>query len=234
VVGFYPFVSRLLPDQPEYVASLAYLVDPAEFWTAYPPATVTQKCPAYTPHVATWPAAGGRTHGCMWNGPAWPHATSITLDVLAVALRQYSQTFVSPDHFWHMLDRYTHLQYENGDLARPMVTEYYDGLSGAPDPTGCPDYFHSTYCDLVVRHVVGLQPANSDRVVIDPIPGSLKRFSLRGVRYRGHELDIVYNSAGRGPKGGLRVWVDGRQVIHQAGPYSRVEFDLPAVRRVRE
>jgi len=97
--------------------------------------------------VATWPAAGGKTHGCMWNGPAWPHATCIILDILATALREYDQRYVTPEHFWHMLDRYTHLQYENDDLNRPLVTEYYDGQSGSPDPTGCPDYFHSTYCD---------------------------------------------------------------------------------------
>ncbi len=234
VVGFYPFMSRLLPNQPEYVGTLAYLVDSAEFWTAYPPATVTQKCPAYTPHVATWPAAGGKTHGCMWNGPAWPHATSVILDVMAVALREYSQPYVKPEHFWHMLDRYTHLQYENGDLSRPMVTEYYDGQSGSPDPTGCPDYFHSTYCDLVIRHVVGLQPANSDRVVIDPIPGPLKRFSFRGLRYRGHELDIVYNSLEAGSEGGLTAWVDGRRVAHRAGALGRVEFDLTDVRSARK
>lgn len=231
VVGFYPFMSRLLPDQPEYIASLAYLVDPAEFWTAYPPATVTQKCPAYTPHVATWPAAGGKTHGCMWNGPAWPHAASVILDVMAIAIREYRQAFVTPEQFWHVLDRYTHLQYENGDLSRPMVTEYYDGQSGSPDPTGCPDYFHSTYCDLVIRHVVGLQPSNAGRVVVDPIPGPLRRFSLRGVRYRGHELDIVYNSADPGPEGGLTVRVDGRPAAHRMGTLGRVEFDLPTGRR---
>jgi hypothetical protein len=234
VVGFYPFMSRLFPDRPEYVASLAYLVDPAEFWTAYPPATVIRKCPAYTPHVANWPAAGGKTHGCMWNGPSWPHATSVILDVMAIALRDYSQPCVTPEHFWHMLDRYTHLQYENGDLDRPMVTEYYDGDSGSPDPTGCPDYFHSTYCDLVIRHVVGLQPANSDRVAIDPIPGPLKWFSLRGLRYRGHELDIVYNSADAGVGAGLTVRVDGRRAAHRPGPLGRVEFDLPGVQSARK
>lgn len=232
IVGFYPFMSRLLPDRPEYVASLAYLIDPAEFWTAYPPATVTQKCPAYTPHVATWPAAGGKTHGCMWNGPAWPHATCLILDVMAIALREYDQPHVKPEHFWHMLDRYTHLQYENGDLGRPMVTEYYDGHSGSPDPTGCPDYFHSTYCDLIIRQVVGLQPSNSNRVVVDPIPGPLKWFSLRGLRYRGHDLDIVYNSAGAGRESGLAVWVDGRRAAYRPGVIGRVEFDLPAGERL--
>ncbi len=219
IVGFYPFISRLLPDEPRYTTMLAYLVDPEEFWTPFPPATVSRKCPAYTPKVAHWPAAGGRIHGCMWNGPAWPHATSFMLDVAAAAIQDYHQPHVRPEHFWHMFQKYTHLQYEENDLSRPLVTEYYNGETGAPDPKGCPDYFHSSYCDLVIKYLVGLQPANSNRLTISPIPGPVERFSLRRLRYRGHDLDIVYNSDGAYRAGdaapadeprGLTVWIDGR------------------------
>lgn len=217
VVGFYPFATRLLPDEKKYTSMLRYLVDPEEFWTAFPPATVTKKCPAYTPKVAHWPAAGGRTHGCMWNGPAWPHATSYMLDVTASAIRHYDQPHVTPEHFWHMLDRYTHLQFDRDDLNRPMVTEYYNGQTGEPDPRGCADYFHSTYCDLIIRHVVGLQPANSDKLTINPIPGPLKRFALRRLRYRNHDLDVTYNGTGNPAYGpaGLTVYVDGRRAAHR-------------------
>jgi len=208
IVGFYPFMSKLFPDKPEYTAILEYLTDPEEFWTPFPPATVSKKCPAYTPRIAHWPTAGGKTHGCMWNGPAWPHAISVILNVMATVIQDYNQTNVKPEHFWYMLDRYTRLQYEDGDFDRPFITEYYNSETGAPDPHGCPDYFHSTYCDLVIRYIVGLQPANSNLLTIRPIPGHVKHFSLRGVRYRNHDLDITYNA--KGPVG-LMVWVDGRK-----------------------
>jgi hypothetical protein len=229
VVGFYPFASKLFPNEPRYTDMLAHLVDPDEFWTAFPPATVTKQCPAYTHKVATWPAAGGKTHGCMWNGPSWPHATSVILDVAAAAIQDYDQPHVRPEHFWHMFQQYTRLQYEDGDLARPMTTEYYDGETGDPDPTGCPDYFHSTYCDLVIRHLVGLQPANTDRLVIRPIPGPVRRFSLRRVRYRGHDLDIVFNAdkpSLTGEPKGLTVWVDGRLAGHRHS-LGTLTIDLP-------
>jgi len=192
VVGFYPFAFGLVPDEVDYAEALRYLVDPTEFWTPFPPATVSKTCPAYTPIPERWPAAGGRTHGCMWNGPTWPHATSVTLDAVANAIRGYRQDQIKLKHFWHMLDRYTHLHFSDDDLARPLFREYNHGETGVA--TGCPDYFHSTFCDLIVRHVAGLQPRSDGRLVVRPIPGPLRRFALRGLGYRNHSIDIVYNS----------------------------------------
>ena len=217
IVGFYPFMSRLLPDEPRFMAMLKYLIDPDEFWTTYPPATASQSCPAYTPEIGVWPAAGGKRHDCMWNGPFWPHAASVMLDVAATAIQDYEQDYVTPEHFWHMFDRYTHVQFEKDDLAKPITHEYYNGETAFPE--GVPDYFHSTYCDLVIKYLVGLQPNNTDEVVIRPIPGPVTRFALRGVRYRGHDLDIVYDGRRNlfGQQRGLTVWIDGERAGHTNG-----------------
>ena len=210
IVGFYPFMSRIPPNQPQYTATLAYLVDEDEFWTAYPPATASKQVPVYSPSISKWPGPGGRTHGCMWNGPTWPHATSVILDIAAIAIRQYDQRHITPDVFWRMFDRYTHVQFEGDDLDKPLVQEYFDAETAFPE--GVPDYFHSTYCDLVIRHLVGIQPSNSNALNISPIAGPFERFALRGLKYRGHELDVVYNNTGDmqyGPRG-LGVWIDGK------------------------
>jgi hypothetical protein len=234
IVGFYPFVPRLVPDEPRYTAMFAYLVDPEEFWVAYPPATCSRQCPAYTSEISTWPAAGGVTHGSMWNGPHWPHATSVMLDVAAAAVQDYTQRYVRPEHFWHLFDRYTHIQFENDDLSRPMTREYYNNTTTLPE--GVPDYFHSTYCDLVIKYLVGVQPENSDdRIMIRPIPGPFKRFSLRNVRCRGHTLDVVYQGgAGTiGSPAGLTVWVDGRWAAHR-GSLGELEIALPKRERPKK
>lgn len=215
IVGFYPFMTRLMPDEPRYTSALAYLTDPREFWTPYPPSTTSRTCPAYSPAISTWPAAGGRTHGSMWNGQYWPHATSIMLDVAAAAIQDYHQRAITPAHFWHIFDRYTRIQFENDDLNRPMTREHYNNETAQPE--GIPDYFHSTYADLVIKYLVGLQPSNrDDRVVIRSIPGPFRSFRLSGVLYRGHELDIVYNASGGSTAGptGLTVWLDGKMVAH--------------------
>jgi hypothetical protein len=117
-----------------------------------------------------------------------------------------------------------------------MTTEYYDGETGDPDPTGCPDYFHSTYCDLVIRYLVGLQPADSDRLTIRPIPGPVRRFALRRVRYRGHDLDIVFNAdkpSLTGEPKGLNVWVNGRPAGHRPA-LGILTIDLPGRSRSRQ
>ncbi|HSW44118.1 MAG TPA: hypothetical protein VLM89_00935 [Phycisphaerae bacterium] len=216
VVGFYPFAFGLVPDEPRYTGALKYLVDPAEFWTTFPPTTVSKKCPAYTPKPEHWPAAGGRTHGCMWNGPTWPHATSVAINAAGAAVREYRQDKIKADDFWEMLERYTRLHFTQGELRKPLLREYNHGETG--EATGCPDYFHSTYCDLIVRHVVGLEPGNDEWVRVRPIPGRLKRFALRGVLYRDRLIDIVYNSEPAGPQGepaGLTIRVDGRPMAHR-------------------
>ncbi len=217
VVGFYPFAFGLVPDDGRYTAMLSWLVDPAEFWTPFPPATVAMSCPAYTPRPVHWPAAGGRTHGCMWNGPAWPHATSIMLDVCDRVIRDYRQDIVRPAHFWRMFDRYTHMQFQQDELERPIVREYAHGLTG--QMIGCPDCFHSTYCDLVIRHLVGVRPANQDVLTVDPMPGGPRRFSLHNLRFRGHDVDLVYNAPGSaGTAGGMEVWIDGRWAGRRTEP----------------
>jgi len=227
VVGFYPFACGLFPDDEQYVGTLGFLTDPEHFWIDYPPATVSRQCPAFSPKIATWPAAGGRTHGCMWNGPSWPHATSVILDAVASAILDYEQEAVTPAHFWDMFQRYTRLQFEQDALERPYITEYYNAETGAPDPQGCPDYFHSTCNDLIIRYLVGLQPANSDTLTLRPIPGPVDWFELRRIRYRGHDLDIVYNGGtGKGPRG-LTVWMDRRWAAHRS-TLGELTVQLPA------
>ncbi len=228
ITGFYPFMTRLMPNESRYAAALQHLPDPAEFWTAFPPATISKESPGYSPSPQQQPSRGRWPGRFVWNGANHPSATSMALNVLAAAVQDYRQTFIKPEHFWHALQRYTHMQFESNDLARPMVRECYDSQTGAA--AGAPDHFDSDYCDLVIRYVVGLQPANTRKLTLRPIPGPLQRFSLRHVRYRGHDLDIVYNRAGGlgGRGSGLTVWVDGRWAGHR-NSLGELTVELPEV-----
>lgn len=219
IAGFYPYMSRLVPDEPKYTRQLAYLADTSEFWNPWPLATVSKTCPVYSPSHRTWPGPGGRISRCMWNGPTWPHADAIILNVMREAITWYHQPYITPEHFWRLLDRYTHMHYEQDDVDRPLLWEYYDGVTGAGDREGCPDYFHSTYNDVLVRGVAGLTPDDSDDVRLTPIAGPLTYFRFDDVPYRGHRLTIVYDAGehdrGRYPHG-LSLYVDGRLVAQRA------------------
>src|SRR5262249_11077479 len=106
VVGCYPIRFGVAAATGAYGATMAAMVDPAQFWTAFPPSSCSQKVPAYSAAVQRWPAAGGVTAPCMWNGPVWPHAVSVVADALAVAVRQRDQTAVHPAQLGELLRRF--------------------------------------------------------------------------------------------------------------------------------
>lgn len=212
IVGFYPFAFGLAPPLREFSRAYRFLADPAYFWNPFPLATVSKKCPAYTPAQEKWPAKGGVHTGCMWNGPTWPHANSLIANAIANGLRGYpSLEWLNPDTYRQFLERFTLLHFEGGDLDRPMIQEYYHGETGVG--WGCYDYFHSTYNDLIVRHVVGVTPSAGDTLIIEPLACGLKHFRLDRLRYHGRELSIVFNPDGHyadAPEG-FSVYVDGKR-----------------------
>ena len=217
IVNFYPFMFGLPPDEPEYLSTLHYLIDPNDFWNPYPVATVSRTHPAYSPHVHTWPIPGGQETYCMWNGPTWPHCNSIIANAMANAIRDYHQEIIRPEKFWEFMRQFTLLHFEGNDLGKPMIQEYNDGETG--EHCGCYDYFHSTYNDLLIRDLAGLRPsAEKDVIRLDPIPSDVEWFRLDGVRYHGHDVSIHWKKRGtrdpraREMKSGLRLYVDGELV----------------------
>ena len=82
--GFFPFTTRLAPDEPRYTAALAALVDPDEFWARYPPVITSQK------HYRTWTwEMDGLTRNIA------PHPISMGARTLLQAIKHYH---TSRDH----------------------------------------------------------------------------------------------------------------------------------------
>jgi hypothetical protein len=225
VVGFYPFSFGLAPLRPPYLDAFDRLVDPGEFWTSFPPATVARSVPVFSAAIQTWPGPGGQTTGCMWNGPTWPHAQSLAAEAMARALRAKNARDRRANEadafnrrvFADFLGRYGRLHFEEGDLGRPMIREYYDGDTGVG--WGCPDYFHSTYNDLLIRFVGGLMPSSADELSFFPLLRHLDYFRFSGLRYHGKELEIVWVRPGsENPypdrSAGYTILVDGKKVAH--------------------
>lgn len=203
-VGIYPFAFEL-PVKSQAVAFKSIL-DPKEFWGPWPITTCTMKCPMYSPKVQL----------CNWNGPVWPHAESIVANALANGIRVYKSDAVTPEKIYELLNAYTKLHYEDkGAWLKPNIHEE----ANADDGTmyGCPDYFHSTYNDLIIRLVAGLVPRNDNTVELSPIVAvPWDHFRLDRIPYRGHMLSIVWDSRDAGryakvPKG-YSLYVDGKLV----------------------
>jgi hypothetical protein len=91
------------------------------------------------------------------------------------------------------------------------------------------DYNHSSYCDLVISGLAGLEFGEDGRVTVDPLipPGEWDWFCLDGILYKDKTMTIFYDKNGRKypGKSGLSVLVDGETVAHSK-KLKRLEFRI--------
>ena len=214
-VGFYPFLSAIANGS--HLGAWQHLDNPATFGSPFPMPSSSMDDPLFDPH-GDW--KGKRTN-CPWNGRVWLMATSHVIDALAHSARTLEPhlRYKAAD----VLRRYITMQFHDGDPKRPNAFEHYNPLTGTPSVSrGIDDYLHSTLIDLIMRHIVGIQPEPTPdgNLVIDPIEMGLKHFRVEGVAIRGHKLDVAYSMAD-----GFTVKIDGRVVVHEREP-QRVEIAL--------
>ena len=210
-VGFYPFWARIADKR--HAAILTHLYDPKVFWAERLPPMLSLDYPRRKIMVDRWPFR-------YWNYPSWPYGLCRLADAACNAAKS-----VAPDtagNAAELLRRFTrHAHFPRGDLARPCIPEFVDPHKGLQRFSEL-DYNHSYYIDLVIRHLVGLEPSMDDRVELLPLPAGLERFSLEGVKYKGHDVSIRWDA-----ESGYELWVDGKRAARRddLGP---ITYDLPA------
>ncbi len=219
VIGVYPFYFGMLPAGKGYEAAWASIVDPEEFWTPWPVASASKKCPAYAQDGWHFPSSRGTV--CMWNGPTWPHANSIVLSGMARTLRANrggGAIALTSRHLWDLFLSFTKAQYRGQDLADPWTGEFYDGETAAWK-TAERDYNHSTWIDVLAADLIGIIPRADDVFEVDPLipDGALASFVLDGQAYHGHDVTVVWDAPGGADlhgdgRSGLDVYLDGRLV----------------------
>ncbi len=217
--GLFPFLVGLAPNEPRYTAALRYLVDPTEFWGRFPPVITSQH------HYRQW---NWEMDGLTRN--IAPHPISMGGRLVLRALRSYQNHPVTREHFMELMERYNQLVYPGVNpydpYWRPNVHEYYSQwepyrMSARPKPSDISHDFHSMFLALVVEGAVGLVPRADEWLELDPLASKWERFLLDRLRYRGHELTIVWDR----PDGqraypqfeeGFTVLVDGEQAFHRS------------------
>jgi len=221
VIGFVPWYFNI-PGRGRETA-WKQLFDPDGFLGKFGPTTAERRSRGYfAPHG----------HECLWNGPSWPFATTQTLVALSNLLNNYEQEFVTSADYCRLLQSYAksqHRRLDDGSIV-PWIDEDLHPDSGEwiargilqklnrPDKERGAYYNHSAFCDLVITGLVGLRPRADQIVEINPLApaGQWSYFCLENVRYRGHILDVIYDSDGSryGRGTGLRLFIDGRQAAH--------------------
>lgn len=216
--GFFPFAFNAVPDDPTYHRAISYLLDEHELLTKWPFATASQRCPVFSARPGYW---GGerKPSRAMWNGPTWPYTNSILVEALGNLLRHHTQKAVTAEILCAFIGNFARLMYEEGDTGSPMVREVYDGETG--EGYGCPDYFHSSFNDLIVRFMCGVVPVDEREFVVDPLCEGWTHFRLENLPYHRHRVSIIYEARPGGKaykdvEPGLTVMVDGRVVAHES------------------
>lgn len=119
------------------------------------------------------------------------------------------------DAFFEQMEKYVQAQHMRG---KPYIGEYQDEVTGywlKGDQERSRYYNHSTFNDLLITGICGLQPQADNTVVVNPLvpEGKWTYFCLDNVRYHGHDITILYDKDGsRYHQGkGLMVFVDGKK-----------------------
>jgi hypothetical protein len=210
-LGYLPWMFNLPDDERKYSAAWKQLADPQGFAAPFGITTAERRHPQF------------RSHGfgtCEWDGAVWPFATSQTLYALANVLRDYKQEVVTKRGYLDAFLTYTRSQHAGG---KPYIGEYLDEISGdwINGKNGRSRYYnHSTYADLLITGLIGLNPRADGVVEVSPLlpEDSWNYFCLDGVRYHNHALTLVWDRDGSryGRGAGLSILINGKVAAQSA------------------
>jgi hypothetical protein len=203
-IGFVPWYFNM-PD-PGYESAWKFLMDPNYFYAPFGPTTVEKNDPLY--NVAP--------RCCAWSGNAWPFATSQTLKGMANLLRNYKQSYVTKKDYLKLLDNFANTHLKDGI---PFIGEANHPETGSwdgHDYVGHSEhYFHSSYIDLIITGLMGLEPKETDSIEVNPlIPDDWDFACLDNVKYHGNDITIIWDRTGRKYKKGkgLLIISNGKQI----------------------
>ncbi len=212
--GFFPMLAGAVsPDRAGRLVE--HLVNPAEFWTAYPVSCVARDEPA----VAK--ARGG-----------WTSATALRNNWLIVeGLARYGFDDEARELIWRTFKL---LRLKGPHL---VETDYYYDPDTGQGTSGQLNILFSTpiggVFDFFLRRVAGVDPMEGRLVRFRPfaLDTNLSYLNVSGLRYKGHEIGIRWTGNGEGI---YRVLIDGELVLETADPHGMdVVYDLAEKRVVK-
>lgn len=231
--GYTPWYFNIPEDK--HSSAWKYLLMNDGFKAPFGPTTAEQNNPGFKVIY--------EGHECQWNGPSWPFATSVTLKAMANLLHNYSQTIVSKSDYIQQLNTFSNSHRrinENGkqvcwidENLNPYTGDWISrtmlkSKNALPKERG-KDYNHSSFCDLIISDLIGIQPSMSNQLTIDPLVTSYywDWFCLDHVKYHNKILTILWDRDGsKYQKGkGFSVFVDG-ELKHNSKTIERIEIQL--------
>jgi hypothetical protein len=217
--GYVPWIYDI-PDVSKSTA-WAQLMDEQGFKAPYGPTTAERRADGFKVVY--------EGHECQWNGPSWPFATSQTLTGLAAHLHRFGETGISKDDYFETLNTFSNSHRRVNDEGRKIcwIDENLDPFtgewisrkmliaSGSTLKERGKDYNHSSFCDLVISGLIGLEPQLDGSLVVEPLlpEGKWDYFCLDGIVCMGRKIVVLYDKDGSryGKGAGFRIFVDGKE-----------------------
>jgi len=212
-IGYIPWYFHL-PGQ-DKSAAFSYLMDAEGFAAPWGITTAERSHPRFMYK---------HSHECLWNGPVWPYATSQTLVALSNHLRDHGEVCITKDDYYRLLHQYaaSHRIIGEDGTEHMWIDEDMDPFTGEwiartelkadqwnPKRGGRErgkDYNHSTFCDLVLSGLLGIE-GRDGRLIVNPIiPKDWNYFMVTGITEE--NWTVVYDRDGShyGCGAGLRVF----------------------------
>lgn len=184
ITCFYPYMTDIV-DERHIPGLKLHLLNPEEFWTPFPAATISRDDPLFNAE-AEWK---GMRHRCPWNGRVWPMTNSHMVEVLANVAMNVDQSL--RPHVVELMTKFIHMMFMKNDLRYPNCYEHYNPVSGLPCLfRGVNDYQHSWVVDLILKYIAGIQPRPDGSLVIHPFPFDIQRIRVDRIPFRGHLLRV--------------------------------------------
>ena len=204
----------MMPDA-DKDAAFAQLTDKEGFSAPFGLTTAEQRHPRFLFE---------HEHECLWNGYVWPFATAQTLTAVANALHAGRKLPLDKNDYFRMLKTYARshvLKTEQGEEL-PWIDEVMHPFTGEwsarrllmedhwnPKRGGYErgkDYNHSTFCDLVLSGLLGIERKNG-RLYAEPlIPEEWDYFCVTGITEE--NWTVLYDRTGEryGMGRGLQIF----------------------------
>ncbi len=200
-------------------AAFAYLTDENGFAAPYGITTAERSHPRFM---------FKHPHECLWNGPVWPFATSQTLTAAAKHLRRHGEAFITKSDYYNLLSQFarSHRLIDENGKEHMWIDEDMDPFTGEwisrnelkadnwnPGRGGKErgkDYNHSTFCDLVLSGLLGIN-IRYGSLIIDPIiPDEWDYFCVSNLLDKKYTVIYERNGDHYGLGSGIRIFAGSR------------------------
>ena len=150
-----------------------------------------------------------RPNGCTWNGNVWPYATSYAIGAVIELLSHYEQQVLTDRDLYDLIHTYAEMHYSMEEGKRinfidevmspfePIWSRRAQAIAeGAWLPNRGRDYNHSTFIDLVLRGLCGIDPQSEALTLKPRISGIWSWFKLENLSFRGKTYTVYYDEDG--------------------------------------